>query len=398
MEEVTARVARQYGEHAYPKPLDDLAEAVAAGKMELTDPSLIAPLIWPEGRPRAEFDVLVAGCGTQQAALMAFNNPTARVLGVDLSETSLAHQRYLRDKHGLANLQLYQGDLREVGQIGRTFDLIISTGVLHHLADPSQGLRALASVLAPGGAMALMVYGALGRVGVYPLQDAFRRLGLNQSKDSIALVRRTLASLPAHHPVQTYLRAAEELQHDTAIVDTFLHPQDRAYTVPQLLAWVTENGLAFQSWVQNQFYYPDALVEPDTRRMIRLLPAREQWPIVESLVATMGNHTFILRHPGEERLIDFSGEDWPHYRPSFKRESGIAELRPDGSCRVGLMGLRFEMTAAETAVVQRIDGRRSIADILSDPVFAHGSPEERLAFGRLCFERLWKIGAAMFEV
>ena len=75
MEDVTAKVARQYTDYAYPKPVDDLAASAASGGGDYSDPSLFGPMLWPEGQPRPDLDILVAGCGTQQAAMIAFGNP-----------------------------------------------------------------------------------------------------------------------------------------------------------------------------------------------------------------------------------------------------------------------------------------------------------------------------------
>lgn len=166
MEDVTHKVARQYTDYAYPQPIADVEAYVASGLHNQADPSLFGASFWPEGRSAKDLDILVAGCGSNQAAVIAFNNPGCRVLGVDLSETSLGHERYLRERHKLTGLELAQGDLRDIGKLGRSFDLIISSGVLHHMAEPGEGLSALREVLRPQGAMALMVYAAVGRSGI----------------------------------------------------------------------------------------------------------------------------------------------------------------------------------------------------------------------------------------
>ena len=75
---------------------------------------------------------------------------------IDISETSLRHTRDLQRKHHLKNLELHQLPIERVREIGRSFDLVVCTGVLHHLPDPDRGLRAIRDVLRPSGAMRLM--------------------------------------------------------------------------------------------------------------------------------------------------------------------------------------------------------------------------------------------------
>ena len=65
--------------------------------------------------------------------------------------------------------------------------------VLHHLSDPSAGLKALTSVLADHGGMGLMVYGELGRRGIYDFHDMYRLLGERRNP---ALARKLVAALP----------------------------------------------------------------------------------------------------------------------------------------------------------------------------------------------------------
>lgn len=393
MDDVTRAVSKQYSDYAYPKPFDDLAAATAAGNFDFGDPTLFGPMLWPERPPRATVDILVAGCGTQQAAILAYANPRSRVVGIDLSEASLGHQRYLREKHGLENLELFQGDLREAGNLGRQFDLIVSTGVLHHMADPGEGLRALKGVLRPDGAMLLMVYGAVARTGVYMIQDVCRRLGLGQHGQGVAAVRQILAALPANHAVKDYIARTPELAHDEAVVDTFLHPQDRAYTVPQLLAWLEDNGMAFQAWSQNLLYYPEALVPEPVRGWIQQLPISDQWAAVENIQGRLGMHLFIARQEGKAVAIDFSGPRFLGYRPSFQPATWV-----EGERTLRLREYSYSLTDAELAAVRGVDGAATISAIMDGAAFADFPREDREAFGRKTFEWLWKIGAVMFRL
>ena len=93
--------------------------------------------------------------------------PEARVIAIDVSETSLRHTRDLQHKHDIRNLQLHRLAIERIGELGETFDQIVCTGVLHHLSDPDIGLRSLRDVLARDGAMHIMVYAPYGRAGIY---------------------------------------------------------------------------------------------------------------------------------------------------------------------------------------------------------------------------------------
>src|SRR5262249_5381926 len=147
-------------------PVPDLAAHTQRGIYDATDPSLFRRRLWPRNTEPDDLDILVAGCGTYQAAFYAFKNPRCRVLGIDVSETSLQHQMYLRERHGLPTLRLRKMTLLDVPKLGESFDFVVSTGVLHHLSEPHLGLAALKSVLRLGGVLSLMVYGRYQRLGV----------------------------------------------------------------------------------------------------------------------------------------------------------------------------------------------------------------------------------------
>ena len=200
-------VTRQYERYRYPQPIEDL-EVWLANNWEWYDPSHAHRVFWPDREYKPDLDILIAGCGTNQASVFAFMNPDAKVTAVDISQPSLDHQQYLKDKHGLFNLELNLLPIEELPSLGRDFDLIVSTGVLHHMADPQVGMNAVASCLRPDGAMGIMLYAKYGRAGLELLQQFFRDLGLGQNESSIATVRETLSLLSPDHLVQPYLKMA----------------------------------------------------------------------------------------------------------------------------------------------------------------------------------------------
>jgi SAM-dependent methyltransferase len=393
MEDVSRLVAKQYEAFAYPEPFADIADVMAKGYHQIGDPALYAPVLWPRGKPKRPLRILVAGCGTVQAACIAYTNRDDEVVGIDLSEASLAHARFLQERHGLGNLKLFRGDLLEVGSLGGSFDVIISTGVLHHLADPGAGLAALTSVLAPDGVMVLMVYGQTVRTGIYMLQDAFRRMRIEQTSEGVAQVRRVLTELPGRHFAQNYIRAADELKHDAALVDTFLHPRDRAYTVPQLMELVEGAGLTFQNWVDNFPYWRNAVWGPDSAigQAVDPLPPLEHWAAVEMLRLSAGYHLFTARHSGAEPpIVDFERDDWREFTPhAAPRLSRLGQ----GLFKRG--GYELRCSELEQFVLDGADGRRTIGEIIDVPALEAIPAAERDEFARRYFEHLWKLGHVM---
>jgi SAM-dependent methyltransferase len=395
MSSVSRRVAAQYERHIYPPPLDDLASPGARAKTERADPKYFSAHLWPEGQPRNNLRILSAGCGTSQAAHIAYNNPDASITGIDLSENSLAHQQRLIERHGLKNIRLEQRDILEIGNLPDRFDLIVCTGVLHHMEKPDEGLRALAGVLAPGGVIYAMVYASARRAGVYLLQDMFRRLGVTQDADGIAFVRKVLKELPAHHYARWFLPPAGVEIEDAELVDIFLHVQDRAYSVPEVLDLVSSAGLAFQCWNDNGLYSREANIDPSTELWARLAQAseRDEWSAVDSFTLHNMRHSFVARHPSDNSLwrIDFDGDQWLKYRPV--RHPSLTPLG-DGKAQRGQA--QFGLPPHEQVLLQGSDGQTSIGT-LADRMAQPGSLGGRRELARVFFRRMWRLGHLFYR-
>ena len=219
--------------------------------------------------------------------------PRPRVIGIDFSATSVRHTEDLKRKHNLDNLQVHQLPIERVSDLETSFDQIVCTGVLHHLADPDAGLRALRSVLKPDGAMHIMVYAPYGRTGIYMLQDFCKRIGVHASDDAIRDLIVALGALPPGHPLEHLLREAPDFRQEAALADALLHPQDRAYSVPQLFDFIERGGLTFGRWVKQAAYSPRCGVMAQIPQASRLadLPLAEQYAAVELFRGTMVRHS-----------------------------------------------------------------------------------------------------------
>jgi SAM-dependent methyltransferase len=387
-------VSRQYERWRYPRPIADL-EALPDGNWFWFDPSHFHRMLWPDRDYKPDLDILIAGCGTNQAAVFAYRNPGAKVVGVDISRPSLDHQQYLKDKHGLWNLELHLLPIEELPTLGLDFDLIVSTGVLHHLAEPKVGMKALGACLRPDGAIGLTLYAKYGRTGVELLQSVFREMGLRQDDASVQIVKETIAVLPAAHPLRTYFNTEGdwELQFDAAVVDTFLHGRDRSYDVDDCIDLVTSAGLEFQGWLINSPYYPHNWFAPGTAAYdaVGALPERKLWSAMERLHTMSACHFFMAcrpERPKENYTIDFSTPAAADYVPMMRLQCGLsgAEIvKPGGS---------FGLNAAQLPLVQLVDGRRTIGEIaqcVAQSGGRRGAVTEVEKFGRRLFQSLWRL-------
>ncbi len=386
-------VARQYERWRYPEPIHDLAAWVESN-WEWFDPIHAHRILWPDRAYKPDVDILIAGCGTNQAAVFAFTNPLANVVAVDVSQPSLDHQQYLKEKYGLANLQLHLLPIEELPALGRDFDLIVSTGVLHHLADPLRGMKALAGCLRRDGVLAAMLYAKYGRIGVELLQSVFDDLGLRQDDASVQLVKETIVSVSPDHPVKSYLKIARDLPSDAALVDTFLHSRDRSYTVDACIDLVAAAGLLFQGWLLKAPYYPHDWSGGENRfyPVVNALPDAKLWSVMERIQTLNACHFFMAcraDRPAESYTIDFSSAASLDYVPMMRMRCGIsgAEIfRPDW---------RMTLNPAQLPFVRKVDGRRTIRDIAVAVAQSVASRETDAAhleeFGRKLFQSLWRL-------
>ncbi|HYG46640.1 MAG TPA: class I SAM-dependent methyltransferase [Allosphingosinicella sp.] len=232
---VTEAVAGQYEEWPYP-PWSRIT-----APLPCTVPDAVEKLdrMRPSGLP-VEAELLVAGCGTgREAALWALRFPDARVAAIDLSAASLDYARARCRALGLGRIRFRQLDLHDVAELGRSFDFIACSGVLHHLPDPEAGWAALAAALKPGGAMRVMVYSKIARLKVRAAQRHLADLrGRAADADLLREARRRLIERSPD-----LLASWPDFYTLAGVHDLLLHRHEDSFDVPRIARAIGRLGL-----------------------------------------------------------------------------------------------------------------------------------------------------------
>lgn len=358
------------------------------------------------GRARfdAGFRALVAGGGTGDATIYLaeqLRGTGAEVVHLDFSAASTAIAKRRAEVRRLENIRWVEASLLDLPTLGLgAFRYINCVGVLHHLADPDAGLEALLSALEPDGAMGLMVYGAIGRTGVYQMQSLLSLVSEGEAdpKARIDQARQVLSGVPPAN----WFKRGEDLYNDhrtsdAGLADLLLHPCDRAYTVSELHEWLTDRrglSLAFTDVQRGRSSYLPRLVAgphpPRVLARIETLPERRQQAIAELWTGRLQTHSFFAtRRPAVAPYGDADFVPFLFHEPVTGPELAKIFARSRGQPFVldhQWTGVSVRVTPGPhvPAILERIDGTRTFGEIFAQvrelPAFRKAPTDDAALF------------------
>ena len=239
-DDVSLRVQQQYEENPYPRwvHVAGYVEPVAIDK-HLRNKFPTAAFT-PLGKTE-QLKVLVAGCGTGwQSTGVAQAYQGAHVLAIDLSLSSLCFAKRMTPASLAEHIEYLQGDILKLGSIGRSFDMIDVTGVLHHMADPIEGWRILLDLLRPGGVMHLGFYSELGRRDLVGARAVIAERGYASTPADIRRCRQDLFKTPLGIVARfTDFFSTSECR------DLLFHVQEIRMTIPAIKEFIAGHALKF---------------------------------------------------------------------------------------------------------------------------------------------------------
>lgn len=227
--------------------------------------------------------LLVAGCGTGFEPIdIARRDNSVAVTAIDLSRKSLAYARRQAQLIGVTNIEFWQGDILDLPQTDWEFDVIVCTGVLHHMADPLAGWKVLCDKLAADGMMRISLYSAYARRSVIETRQHIEAAGHAGGRaEDIRAFRQAVLAEPAR-PEHAALLQSDDFYSMSGCRDLLFHVQEQQFTLPGIQSALDDLGLQFCG-----FDLADASVL----------------------------RAYSARHPGPEALVDL--ETWD----SFEQEN-----------------------------------------------------------------------------
>ena len=370
------RLAAQYEAYPYPHrdPRDEAKRLIVGSPGHLRE---IDHWVFGATRPASRpLHALIAGGGTGDGTIMlaqqmARDGRPGTVTWLDRSAAALKIAQGRAAARGLTNIVWEQRSLLDLPGSGLgPFDYIDCCGVLHHLHDPEAGLRALVSVLAPGGGMGLMVYAPHGRTGIYMIQDALRLLAPDQEEPAARLdvARRVMKHLPDTAWLRGNRSVSDHLSGgDAGLYDLLLNPRDRAFTVPALYGLLERAGLSVACWVEPIRYDPVPLLpDPRLRARVAALPAVEQAALAEALAGNIAAHIVYSVRSSDppDRADPLSDLSVPICR-EITGEDLAKGIQANNVLFIGLDALRVPVAVPPMAraILPLIDGKRSVGEI-----------------------------------
>jgi len=238
---VSKNVRDQYESNPYPRwdSINRLPRLSFSQRLHLRFPHFTTPPAL-EGR----LDMLIAGCGTGRDAIAcALNYENTQVLAVDLSQRSLAYATRMAKEMGADNIMFMQADILGLAELDRTFAVIQSVGVLHHMAQPLEGWRILVDRLAPGGIMKIGLYSDMARQDVVEARRRIAAFNLEGEPDHVRRFRHSVLS--DRESDLTSLTRFVDFFNLNECRDLLFHVQEHRFTIPQINAAISQLGLSF---------------------------------------------------------------------------------------------------------------------------------------------------------
>jgi len=289
-DQVSIKVRDQYEEHPYPRWPDNFVNTRKnqfQGEGAIYN-SLYEDIILKSILPnKIKFtkkieNILIAGCGTGFHPIsIALINQDLKVDAIDLSLASIAYGKRIADKNNIKNINWIHGDILEISNIDKEYDLIESAGVLHHMKNPKKGFDILTEKLIAGGIFKLSLYARSFRKLLKPTKNMIDEIKKTQSTDDIRLIRREIIN--SNSPDIRHCASLFDFYTTSEFRDLLMHVQEHDFNIEEIKKLFSDKfkfcGFTFPDSTNNPIRNNYKNLFPDDKTMTNL----DNWSQVEDM-------------------------------------------------------------------------------------------------------------------
>ena len=248
--EISLRVKSQYEKNPYPRwrygnHSENQKISIAQAVNNEINPNYISQNLGDE-----KLKVLIAGCGTGNGILHTLRYKNAQITAIDLSLSSLAYAQRKINELGIDNVEIIQMDILEIELLKKQFDIIECGGVLHHMNNPLQGLKALVGILKNNGFLKLGLYSELARQDIVKAKNYIASKKLQPNEVDIRIFREKVISgeLSDLNSLKTF----DDFYSFSEVRDLCFHTQEHRFTMNKLQEILQTNELKFLGFLLPQ--------------------------------------------------------------------------------------------------------------------------------------------------
>lgn len=289
MDQTTQAVKEMYEKYPYPSGVAQMRTGV--------DVNLLLSYVNLAKEQQGTLNVLDAGCGRGIGLIgAAMLQPDVNFIGADINVTALEDARQNAQSRGLTNVQFIEADLMTLQGIDVPeggFDVIYSSGVLHHLSDPLTGLQNLEKALAPHGVISLMLYGSYGRQALYRLIEGIDLIQENSNSvesriENTIEDKLPLARLLAEAADQCLFRDTywqnTSVTNDVEFVDRCLNVNEVSYDIESLWQLLEQANMKFIRWDDpHEWSISKLFTNQQLVSKLAALDAKAQYQLIERM-------------------------------------------------------------------------------------------------------------------
>ena len=265
---VSKKVKMQYEENPYPR------WRCTYSNLPTSIQNIVNDLIKPN---KIKFDsecinpnVLIAGCGTgKQTLLAAKGYLNAKIMGVDLSLSSLSYAKRKSEESGLKNIEFLCADILELKNLKRKFDVIECVGVLHHMEKPLEGLKILISLLEEHGLLRLGLYSEIARQDIANAREFIKKNKFKNTPEDIKNCRKVIADDKNNKSIKKVFYRTDFYSTSSAR-DLIFHTNEHRFNLEELSKILKKLNLEFLGFVDTMKKIEYSKIFPEDKNNISL--------------------------------------------------------------------------------------------------------------------------------